>query len=170
MKKVLNTILNVDKVLGPLLILILLVDVILQILSRVLPGNSLPWTVELGEMMLGATIWLGVSVGVLQKAHVGFDIVTEKLPMKLKKPFEFLSNSLFIAYLVLLGIFTYQLMLHYQKVHSTSTILGISMYFVRMPILIGCVMSVIRLLIKQVELITGKIISPTGKVAKGDYE
>ncbi len=170
LKKVLNTILNVDKLIGPLLVLALMVDVILQIMSRLIPGNSFPWTVELGEMMLGATIWLGISVAVLEGAHVGFDIITEHLPEKMKKPFTFVSNLLFIAYLVLLGIFTLELMQHYQKVHSTSTILGISMYYVRMPILIGCVMSVIRLLIKQVELITGKTISPAGKVAKGDYE
>lgn len=147
---------KIDVFLPTFILLMILIDVILQILSRVLPGNSISWTVELGQMLLGGLIWLGISSGIKEGAHVNFDLIINKFTPKRKKIVEFINNSFFIIYFILLGIFTVQLLYYYTAYDSRSTILRVSMFWVRLPILVGCVFGVIRMVIKQIELVKGK--------------
>lgn len=146
----------IDVVLAPLILFFIFVDVILQIFSRILPGNALPWTLELGEILLGTLIWFGISVAVRNNNHVAFDLVVRNLPKTLKKIAGLLALNLFIVYLIGLGAFTIQLLGHYGKLKSHTTVMDLSMYWVRLPILIGCVASIIRLVIKQYRVIIGK--------------
>jgi TRAP-type C4-dicarboxylate transport system permease small subunit len=172
LKRAIQFLTHLDINLGPVIVLLILIVVILQVLSRVLPGNAISWTVEVGEMLLGALIWLVISAGVLENAHVGFDLVTKKLSPGFKKYFGLLSNALFIGYLVILAVFTYQLLGYYCKIDSRSTILGISMFWVRMPILIGCAFTIIRLLTKEYRVLTNreKMFTAEDIEPKGDYE
>ncbi|MDK2933947.1 MAG: C4-dicarboxylate transporter, DctQ subunit [Clostridiales bacterium] len=172
LSKLVKIIKNIDVYIGPIVLLMILIDVILQVVSRLLPGNAISWTVEVGEMLLGALIWLGISVGVLKNAHVGFDLIVKKFPPKIKKAFGLVDNTLFIVYLILLGSFTVQLLYYYTKLGSKSTILGISMFWVRMPILIGCILTTIRLLIKQYRVLRNQeiVFADDEDVIKGEYE
>ena len=76
---------RIDSLISPIIVIILFGDVLLQILSRVLPGNALPWTNEVGELGLGALIWFGISVAVRDNNHVRFDLVIKKLPASPQK-------------------------------------------------------------------------------------
>ncbi len=146
----------VEGVIGPLILVIIFVDVFLQVLSRMIPGNAISWTVELGEILLGALIWFGMSTGVKMNTHVGFDLVIRSVNRTWKKRLGIWNILVFIVYLVLLGVFTAQLLKYYQKLDSKSTILQISMFWVRMPILVGCVMTSIRLIVKLVNVVRGR--------------
>jgi TRAP-type C4-dicarboxylate transport system permease small subunit len=163
---------NIDVYIIPIILLVILVDVVLQVVSRLLPGNAISWTVEVGQILLGALIWMGLSVGVLQNAHVGFDMIVKKFPPKTKKIFGLIDNGLFIAYLVFLGSFTTQLLYYYTKLGSKTIILGISMFWVRMPILLGCILATIRLLMKEYRIFKDKEIAFTDEEIqlKGEYE
>ncbi|WHH59096.1 TRAP transporter small permease [Petroclostridium sp. X23] len=156
MNKIINFIKNIDVYIGPIILLAILIDVFLQVVSRVLPGNSISWTVEVGEMLLGALIWFGLSVGVATNGHVAFDLLVKKFPPKTRKIFGIIANGFFIAHVVLLGSFTWTLLEYYTKLGSKSTILGISMFWVRMPILLGCIFTLIRLLVKEYRIIRGQ--------------
>lgn len=147
---------NLDGTVGYLLLFVILVVVFLQIMSRVLPGNTISWTMEVAEMLLGALIWLNISVGVISGAHVSFDLIVRRLPHKLQKFAVLLNNAIFILYLVLLAAFTIQVLDYYLVLGAKSTILQISMFWVRMPILIGCVVTIIRLCIKEYRIFTDK--------------
>ena len=133
-----------------------MIVVFLQILSRVLPGNSISWTLEVSEMLLGALIWMNISVGIISNAHVSFDLIVRRLPHKVQKAMVLINNSIFMLYLLLLGGFTVQVLDYYLVLGAKSTILQISMFWVRMPILIGCIMTLIRLSIKQYRIYTDK--------------
>jgi len=147
---------NLDGTVGYLLLFVILVVVFLQIMSRVLPGNTISWTLEVSEMLLGALIWLNISVGIISGAHVSFDLVVRRLPHKAQKFVVLLNNAIFIVYLVLLAAFTVQVLDYYLVLGAKSTILQISMFWVRMPILIGCVLTIIRLCIKEYRIFTDK--------------
>ena len=147
---------NLDGTVGYLLLFVILVVVFLQIMSRVLPGNTISWTLEVSEMLLGALIWLNISVGIISGAHVSFDLVVRRLPHKAQKFVVLLNNAIFIAYLVLLAAFTIQVLDYYLVLGAKSTILQISMFWVRMPILIGCVLTIVRLCIKEYRIFTDK--------------
>lgn len=147
---------NLDGTVGYLLLFAILVVVFLQVLSRVLPGNTISWTLEVSEMLLGALIWLNISVGIISGAHVSFDLIVRRLPHKLQKLAVLLNNAIFIVYLVLLAAFTIQVLDYYLVLGAKSTILQISMFWVRLPILIGCVVTIIRLCIKEYRIFTDK--------------
>lgn len=147
---------NLDGTVGYLLLFVILVVVFLQIMSRVLPGNTISWTLEVSEMLLGALIWLNISVGIVSGAHVSFDLIVRRLPHKAQKFVVLLNNAIFIAYLVLLAAFTIQVLDYYLVLGAKSTILQISMFWVRMPILIGCVLTIVRLCIKEYRIFTDK--------------
>ena len=156
MKRALHSLKNLDGTVGYLLLFVILVVVFLQIMSRVLPGNTISWTLEVSEMLLGALIWLNISVGIISGAHVSFDLVVRRLPHKAQKFVVLLNNAIFIVYLVLLAAFTVQVLDYYLVLGAKSTILQISMFWVRMPILIGCVLTIIRLCIKEYRIFTDK--------------
>lgn len=159
LKKITNFIKNIDVHIISIILLIILIDVVLQIASRLLPGNSISWTVEVGQIMLGALIWFGISAGVLTNGHVAFDLLVKKFPPKTKKAFGLLVNGLFMVYVALLGSFTLTLLQYYTKYDSKSTILGISMFWVRMPILIGCIFTLTKLLVKEYNIIRDREIA-----------
>ena len=156
MKRVLPYLKNLDGIVGCALLFVILVVVFLQIVSRVLPGNTISWTLEVSEMLLGALIWLNISAGVISGAHVSFDLIVRKLPHKAQKFMVLLNNAIFIAYLVILGVFTVQVLDYYLVLGAKSTILQVSMFWVRLPILIGCAATILRLCIKEYRIFTNR--------------
>ena len=144
----------VDLAVAPVILALVFVDVLLQILSRVLPGNALPWTIEVGEACLGFIIWFGISVAVRNNNHISFDLLVRRFPETPKKFFALLGVNLFIFYLGWLGFATVELLQHYAKFESRTTILQINKFWVRLPILIGCVVTILRLAIKDYRLLT----------------
>jgi TRAP-type C4-dicarboxylate transport system permease small subunit len=147
---------GMEVALGPIILLSIVIVVFLQVVSRTLPGSAIPWTVELGEILLGALVWFGIGVGVKKNSHVGFDLLVRSFSPKWKKIFGLWNLNLFILYLILLGYFTLQLLGFYQKLSARTTILQIGMFWVRLPILIGCILTFIRLVIKEIRVIRGK--------------
>ena len=127
----------IDVSIAPIILVIIFVDILLQILSRILPGNALPWTVEVGETLLGFIIWFGISVAARNNNHITFDLVVRSFPPQAKKIMGLIAINLFILYLVWLGCATIELLQHYNKLDSKTTILQVSMFWVRLPILIA---------------------------------
>lgn len=157
MKKMLGRIMQIDAFIGAFLMAVIFIVVILQIASRILPGNALPWTVEVGQNLLGALIWMGISIGVTEGSHVVFDVIVKKFKPRVKKTFALLANALFLADMVLIGSFTVTLLRYYMIYDSKSTILGISMFWVRLPILIGCVWTAFKLIRQEYLLVTNRV-------------
>ncbi len=147
---------NVEIYIGALLLAIAFIDVMLQVLSRILPGNAISWTVELGEILLGTIIWIGIGAGVVIDDHVNLDFVVKRFPERVKKYLGVVNNIFFIIYLALLGGLTYDLMLTYIKFDSKTTMLQLGLYWVRFPIVVGCVLAIIRLVIKSYNVLTDK--------------
>ena len=110
MKRLLNFLDSLDENLGAFIVFLIIIVVGLQIMSRVLPGNSLPWTLEVAEMLMGALIWLTISVGIKTNGHVNFDLVIRKLPVRGRKAMVLLNNAIFMVYLIFMTVFTVQIL------------------------------------------------------------
>jgi TRAP-type C4-dicarboxylate transport system permease small subunit len=147
---------GIDLALAPIILVIVFVVVLLQIVSRVLPGNALSWTIEVGETLLGFIIWFGISVAARNNNHVSFDLLVRKFPQAPKKALGLIGINLFILYLGWLALATIELLQHYVKFDSRTTILQVSMFWVRLPILIGCITTIVRLVIKNYLVITNR--------------
>jgi len=147
---------GVDLAIAPILLTIVFVVVLLQILSRVLPGNALPWTLEVGEALLGFIIWFGISVAARNNNHVSFDLLVRRFPSGAKRIIGIVGINLFILYLAWLGMATVELLVHYQRFESRTTILQVNMLWVRLPILIGCLATIVRLVIRDYRVLTNR--------------
>ena len=79
----------VDLSIAPMIMVIIFVVVLLQILSRILPGNALPWTVEVGEILLGFMVWFGISVAARNNNHIAFDLMVRRFRPVPKKVVRF---------------------------------------------------------------------------------
>ena len=156
MKRVIHFVLRLDCYIAPIIVLLLFIDVLLQVASRLTPGAALSWTVEMGSVLLGALIWMGLSVGIREEAHVRFTILSGRSSEKVQLGIRFVNNLLFIAYLLLLAVFIVQMMTTYLNLGRMSVMLGINMAWVRMPMIIGCCFSALLLLFKQVQILLGK--------------
>ena len=147
---------SLDGVVTAIIMAVIFVDVLLQISTRILPIRAFAWTNELGEILLSALIWIGVSAAVKTNNHIGFDLFVSRLSPKGKKFMGIINMGLFFAYLAILAYLTWGMMQLYLRRTAYTPILGIGMYWVRLPIVVGCVMACIRLIIKEYMIITDK--------------
>lgn len=147
---------HVDTAVTTLIIAFLFLDVVLQVLTRIIPGNAISWTNELGEMLLCALIWFGLSAAVRSNSHIGFDLFVSRLSPRGKRIMGAVNTALFIIYLVILGYLTWGLMQRYIRFNQATPILRINYFWVRLPMVIGCAAGVVRLLIKEYRILTGK--------------
>ena len=131
-------------------------DVVLQIWTRLMPGNAIAWTNELGELLLGALIWFGLAAAVRNDCHIGFDLMVGRLSPRGKKIMGLINNTRFIIYLVVMAYLTWGLMQRYLRFNSATPILRINYFWARLPMVIGCVVGVVRLLIRQYLILTNR--------------
>ncbi|MDR1317771.1 MAG: TRAP transporter small permease subunit, partial [Spirochaetales bacterium] len=74
MKTKISALFRIDEVISAVLLICIFIDVALQVISRLTPGNAIFWTVEMGEILLAALIWMSVGPAVLRNSHVRFDL------------------------------------------------------------------------------------------------
>ena len=156
LRKVLRFLDGLDGAITAIITLVIFVDVMLQVTTRILPFRAFAWTNELGEIMLSALIWIGISAAVKSNNHIGFDLFVSRLSPRGKKFMGIINMALFLAYLLILAHLTWGMMQLYLRRTAYTPILGIGMYWVRMPIFVGCVMASIRLIIKEYLIITDR--------------
>jgi TRAP-type C4-dicarboxylate transport system permease small subunit len=137
--------------------LLIFVDIILQVVSRMTPGSAIPWTVEMGQILMVVIIWFGMSQGIRRDSHVGFDILIKNRSYKTRKTFGMIANILFIAYLVLLSFMTMNLLNFYMQKGQVTTLLHIPLYYIRLPILLGSICGIVRLIVKSYLVLTDRV-------------
>ena len=151
---------RLDVTVATLLLLAVFIDILLQILSRLIPGNSIPWTVEMGEILLAGIIWMGIGLGVLNNSHIRFDLLLTKLPYKQKKIFYIIGNIVFAVFLLILAYYAIELIRFYIKSGTRTTSLRWNKAIIRAPVLIGCVVGAVRMLMQAWFFATEKIPLP----------
>lgn len=127
-----------------ILLALIAVVVVIGIIARGLPF-SLPWTVELAQTLLNWSVWLGISLCIKEGMHTRFTLVFELFPSKTRKFLSILSQILFAILLVILGFWALRLNIYYLEKQLKTPALGLSYFWVRIPIVIGCGLSLIRL-------------------------
>jgi TRAP-type C4-dicarboxylate transport system permease small subunit len=173
MNKKINPLFRIDEIVAALVLICIFVDVALQVISRVTPGNAIFWTVEVGEMLLAALIWMAIGPATLNNSHVRFDLILLRMPPKARKYFYIFGNVIFAAFLVLIAIFLMQLMNFYKNNNTVTTGLQLNKFYVRIPMLLGCFIGAIRLLLQAWKFGTGRLPIPidvvfSAKKSEGD--
>ncbi|MCL2374597.1 MAG: TRAP transporter small permease [Treponema sp.] len=166
MVKVLNFLKRLDVTIVTLVMFALFVNVMLQIASRILPFRVVPWTVEMGEHLLVAVIWLGLGLAVLNNSHVRFDMLLVKLPHKMKKIFYVIGNVIFAIFLGILAYHTVSLLEFHLRVDNRTPMLRWNRAYIRAPVLVGCVVGAARMLVQAWAFATNRLPLPSGEYAE----
>ena len=163
MRKILNILKQLDVIVVTLLMISIFINVMLQILSRIMPFRVVPWTVEMGEILLAAVIWMGIGLGVINNSHVRFDLLLSKLPYRKKKIFYIVGNIVFAIFLCILAYHAVSLLEFYIRTNTRTPQLRWNRAYIRAPVLIGCVIGAIRMLIQAWFFAKDKIPLPSGE-------
>jgi TRAP-type C4-dicarboxylate transport system permease small subunit len=151
---------RIDEIVAALILVCIFVDVTLQVVSRLTPGNAIFWTVEVGEMLLAALIWMSIGPATLSNSHVRFDLILLKMSSKSRKYLYIFGNIIFAFFLVLIAFYLSQLMNFYRNNNTVTTGLQWNKFYVRIPMLLGCIIGTIRLLVQAWKFGTGRLPIP----------
>ena len=163
MGKIKNFLKQLDIVIAGMLLLAVFIDVMMQIISRITPGNAIFWTVEMGEILLAAIIWMGLGLGVVNNTHVRFDLILTKLSHKPKKVFYIIGNVVFAVFLLIMAYYAFNLLAFYVKTNTRTPSLRWNKAIVRLPVLLGCLIGAVRMIIQAWLFATEKIPLPIDK-------
>jgi len=166
MAKVLNFLKRLDVIIVTLLMFALFINVMLQIFSRIMPFRVVPWTVEMGEHLLVAVIWMGLGLAVLNNSHVRFDMLLTKMPLKAKKIFYIIGNVVFAIFLGILAYHTVSMLELHFRLDNRTPMLRWNRGHVRAPVLVGCIVGALRMLIQAWAFATNRMPLPSGEYAQ----
>lgn len=89
------------------LLTVMVITVFLQVIFRFIIHSSLPWSEELARYILVWISFLGASIGVKKKAHIGVAVITNLLKGTGKKLVSFLVplfSTVFFIFLAIYGV------------------------------------------------------------------
>ena len=155
-----NPVINFDKIISNTIVGLIFIDVMLQVISRILPGNAISWTLEVGEILLAALIWMGVGPGIANNSHVRFDLILMKLKRSWRKPVYIIGNMIFTLFLIVMAVLIVQLLIFYSQSNTRTTLLEVNKMYVRLPMLIGCAVGVVRLVVQSWGFMKGTLRLP----------
>jgi len=157
---------RLDVFIVTLLTIAAFVNVMLQVFSRIMPFRVVPWTVEMGEILLTAIIWMGLGLAVLNNSHVRFDMLLTKMPHKAKKVLYITGNLGFAIFLGILAYHTISLIEFLHRIDNRTPMLRWPRAYIRLPVFIGSVIGALRMIIQAWGFATNRIPLPTGEYAQ----
>ena len=88
------------------LLTLMVIVVFLQVIFRFIIRSSLPWSEEMARYLMVWIVFLGASIGVSKKAHIGVEALVVLLPERMQKWAAVLVNALccvFFAFMIQYG-------------------------------------------------------------------
>lgn len=123
-------------------LVIMVVIIFMQIVSRLLIQSSFPWTEELARYLMIWLTFLGAAFSFQYGAHIGVEILTSTLPKKVAAFFQVIVALLCIFLFSLLVVKGYELV--GKSTMQTSPAMSIPMNYVYMIIPISGVLMILN--------------------------
>jgi len=124
------------------LLSILVLVVLIAVFFRYVLGNSLPWSEEVGRYLSVWVGFLGASVALSKRIHIGVDYFVDRLPRKQRRLLKLISET---TILILLGIISfYGIELVVFQIPQKSPALLISMFWPYLSVPVGTLLMMIQ--------------------------
>jgi len=107
----------------------------LQVFCRYVLGSSLSWSEEFQKYSHIWIIFLAIPMGYKYKAHIGMNILLDKMPKWWQKYFKVFVDVLWLVFGLILVVYTAKIM-HFTKSQS-SPAMGIRMDIIYFCIMLG---------------------------------
>lgn len=92
-----------------LFLFLMVILVFMKVVTRVLIQSSFPWTEELSRYLMIWITFLGASIAFKYAAHIGVDLIVDKLPRRLKIVFQVIASAACLVFFALLIVKGYEL-------------------------------------------------------------
>lgn len=125
--------------------LVILTGVILGIAYRWLPF-TFHWSIELCQTAFNWLVWIGISLCIKENTHTRLTFIYDLFSPDKKRILKIFSQICFIFFLIVIGYNAAKMNLYYLEKGMKTPAMGLSYFWVRIPVVIGCVISIIRLI------------------------
>ena len=104
------------------------------VLSRYSFGYPIPWSEELTRYLFMWMCMVGTSVGIRRGAHIGIDILTNRLPEKFKKPVGLIGMLIAVGFCVILAYIGSLQMIAQSNQLSAAMDLNMGIVYASIPV------------------------------------
>jgi len=129
---------NVAKLLLVIFLATMCIFTVAQIFFRYVLSSALIWPEELNVFLMAWITFVGSSIAIKEKSHIGVDMFVNLLPKQFGKVIR-ISSKFVVFYCVIL-IIKYGLNVAQMNINVFSDALGISMFFPRISLVVGGLM------------------------------
>lgn len=117
----------------------LLLMLLANVVSRNFLGGAITWIEESSRFVFTWMMFLGISIGVYYKKHLGVEFIVAKYPRKVRKAVSIFSNILMLILFIVLVI--YGAVYSSKTMRMYSPIMNIPYGLVYLCIPVGCALS-----------------------------
>jgi len=128
-------------------LILLLLIVWAQVVSRYIFNNSLPWTEEAARYLMIWGVLLGANLAYMKGYFISINFFTNKLPLSVQKPLEVFRKLLSLFFTGILAYYGIHLCIIGTGMESPA--IGISYLWVYLSVPIGSVLLFILFLINS---------------------
>lgn len=142
------TIDNFEEMICSIALCITIAAIVINIITGAVTGKRFG---QLEELSISAFVWvtfMGVSVAYKRRAHICIDFVVNALPGKIQQAIEFLVYFILIAFNIYLVKTAWELAV--SATGKTTSLLGLSYFFIDLSVVAGFTCMTIRTVIDLV--------------------
>ncbi len=144
---------NLEKVFAVALICVMTIILFIQVIARRIFNSSLSWSEELARYLFIWLIYISISMGAKQMAHLKVEAFLGIFPKKLRPYVVILSEILVLLFAVIIVYYGFILLQRQISLGQTSAALRIPMWIVYLAPVIGFAMTAVR----QVQIIVFRV-------------
>lgn len=135
----------------------------LQVIYRYVLGAPLSWSEEASRYCFVWITFLGAVLGLERGIHIGVDILTNRLPLALRRPLAIVSHVLIALFCIVVAYASWPVL--EVNMLQTSPALGLPMTYVYAAIPISMLLMLVVLILRALAHLPGpRETSPTGGV------
>ena len=123
---------------------IMVILVVLATAVRYFQIGSIPWAEEAARYLMIAMVFAGIALGFRDNTHLGMSFIVNSLPESMQKIMIWIRTVLIIAFSILTGYFTLEIIKKQMQFPQASPSMHIPMWIVYSIMLVGSVLMVIR--------------------------
>lgn len=116
----------------------------LGIVDRYLVGANITWTEEFARYVMIWAALLSVSCGARMREHIGFNMLVDKLPQRLRRLTVIMVDLMSVLFFIYLLV--YGLKMTMDGVHQYATIFGMTMVFPFAAVPVSAFFTVIQII------------------------
>lgn len=130
----------------------------INVISRYLLNTSFSFTEELTTNLFAYAIFIGAALLARENGHLGFSLLTDLLPRKLRTVAVGLSMLFTILFFGILLYYGWDMVLQQKEYGQTSPAMGLPEWWLGMAVPLGAILCLIRFtegFVKEIKVLKG---------------